>query len=81
VQDEIAFHREGYAARDFFFHVKKDDSHGEDCNFKEKSHRIEEFAALLRRITGLRPDVLVLTADHSTPELLKSLIKSPLCPR
>jgi 2,3-bisphosphoglycerate-independent phosphoglycerate mutase len=48
--------------------VEKVDSSGEDGNFKEKSHRIEEFDALLPRITGLRPDALVLTGDHSPPE-------------
>ncbi len=72
VQDEIDFLRENYAGHDFFFlHVKKVDSYGEDGNFEEKSRRIEEFDALLPQILDLKPDVLVITGDHSTPALLK----------
>jgi 2,3-bisphosphoglycerate-independent phosphoglycerate mutase len=86
VQDEIDFLRENYAKHDFFFlHVKKVDSCGEDGDFEEKSRRIEEFDALLPQILALRPDVLVITGDHSTPALLKGhswhpvplLLKSP----
>jgi 2,3-bisphosphoglycerate-independent phosphoglycerate mutase len=86
VQDEIEFLRENYAKHDFFFlHVKKVDSYGEDGNFEEKSRRIEEFDVLLPQILDLKPDVLVITGDHSTPALLRGhswhpvplLLKSP----
>jgi 2,3-bisphosphoglycerate-independent phosphoglycerate mutase len=56
----------------FFLHFKYTDSTGEDGAFAEKVKRIEELDAALPRIEALRPDVLVVTGDHSTPSRLKS---------
>ncbi len=57
----------------FFVHVKKTDSYGEDGNFEAKVKIIEQTDSLvLPRILALDPDVLAVTADHSTPALLKS---------
>ncbi len=68
---EIETLRQYYAKYDFFFiHVKPTDSRGEDGNFEAKARVIEEVDALLPRITDLNPDVLVVTADHSTPAAL-----------
>lgn len=86
VEDEINLLKQKYNEYDFFFiHVKKIDSYGEDGNFLEKVKRIEEFDFFLPQILDLKPDVLIITGDHSTPALLKShswhpvpvLIKSP----
>ena len=86
VADEIDFLKKHYDDYDFFFlHVKKVDSYGEDGNFAEKAARISEFDELLPRILDLKPDVLIITGDHSTPALMKShswhpvpvLLKSP----
>lgn len=86
VEDEIKFLKEKYNDYDFFFlHVKKIDSYGEDGDFKGKAARIEEFDKLLPQILELKPDVLIITGDHSTPAILKShswhpvpvLLKSP----
>ena len=53
---------------DFFFvHFKYTDSRGEDGNFAEKVKMIEEFDAVVPRIMALKPTVLVVTGDHSTP--------------
>ncbi len=72
VMDEINFLKKNYVDYDFFFlHVKKPDSYGEDGDFDGKVLRIEEFDLLLPRILELKPDVLVITGDHSTPSLLK----------
>lgn len=51
----------------FFVHVKPTDARGEDGDFEGKVKVIEEVDALLPMITGLDPDVLVITGDHSTP--------------
>jgi 2,3-bisphosphoglycerate-independent phosphoglycerate mutase len=68
--DELARHWNDY---DFFFlHFKYTDSTGEDGNFAEKVRRIEELDKAVPRIEELRPDVLVVTGDHSTPSRLKS---------
>lgn len=86
VEDEIKFLKQRYNDYDFFFlHVKKIDSYGEDGNFEGKAVQIEEFDRLLPQLLELRPDVLIITGDHSTPALLKShswhpvpvLLKSP----
>jgi 2,3-bisphosphoglycerate-independent phosphoglycerate mutase len=58
---------------DFFFvHFKYTDSRGEDGNFAEKVKMIEQFDAIVPRVTALRPTVLVVTGDHSTPARLAS---------
>ncbi|MCL0051270.1 2,3-bisphosphoglycerate-independent phosphoglycerate mutase [Thermodesulfovibrionales bacterium] len=86
VEDEIRFLKQKYDEYDFFFfHVKKIDSYGEDSNFEGKVAEIEEFDRLLPEILRLRPDVLIITGDHSTPSIMKShswhpvpvLLKSP----
>lgn len=62
-----------YKDHDFFYiHVKKTDSAGEDGNFEAKKEAIEETDSYIPRLLALKPDVLVVTSDHSTPSLLKS---------
>jgi 2,3-bisphosphoglycerate-independent phosphoglycerate mutase len=56
----------------FFLHFKYTDSTGEDGNFAAKVKRIEELDAALPCITALKPTVLIVTGDHSTPSRLKS---------
>jgi 2,3-bisphosphoglycerate-independent phosphoglycerate mutase len=58
---------------DFFFvHIKKTDSYGEDGNFDAKAHVIETVDEALPELLQLKPDVLIITGDHSTPARLKS---------
>lgn len=58
---------------DFFYvHVKYADSYGEDGNYDAKREIIERFDSLLPKAWELKPDVLVVTGDHSTPSRLKS---------
>ncbi|MFB3924718.1 MAG: 2,3-bisphosphoglycerate-independent phosphoglycerate mutase [Syntrophales bacterium] len=73
IRDEIAVLRDSYTKFDFFFvHVKPTDSRGEDGDFDAKVKVIEEVDSLIPLVTGLEPDVLVITGDHSTPAALAS---------
>ena len=56
----------------FFLHFKYTDSTGEDGDFDAKVRRIEELDAHVPPIVALRPDVLLVTGDHSTPSALRS---------
>ncbi|MFM7136176.1 MAG: phosphoglycerate mutase, partial [Planctomycetota bacterium] len=56
----------------FFLHFKYTDSTGEDGAFAQKVKRIEELDAAIPKVEALKPDVLIVTGDHSTPSLLKS---------
>ena len=56
----------------FFIHYKYTDSSGEDGDFAKKVARTEELDAMVPRIAALKPDVIVVTGDHSTPSKLRS---------
>ncbi len=56
----------------FFLHFKYTDSAGEDGDFGRKIKMIETVDAVIPSIMKLNPDVFVVTADHSTPAILKS---------
>ncbi len=55
----------------FFLHFKYTDSTGEDGAFDQKVKRIEELDRAIPKIEALKPDVLIVTGDHSTPSRLK----------
>lgn len=88
IEEEFAALEKSFGRYNFFFmHVKPTDSSGEDGNFEKKVRVIEEVDSLLPRLTALKPDVLVITGDHSTPAALKShswhpvpvILFSPTC--
>jgi 2,3-bisphosphoglycerate-independent phosphoglycerate mutase len=71
--EQMAVLEQNWSKYDFFFiHFKYTDSTGEDGNFAAKVKRIEELDAAIPRITALKPTVLIVTGDHSTPSYLKS---------
>lgn len=73
LQEQIQTLAQSWQDFDFFFlHYKYTDSTGEDGNFAEKVKRIEELDQALPGILALKPDVLIVTGDHSTPSFLKS---------
>jgi 2,3-bisphosphoglycerate-independent phosphoglycerate mutase len=55
-----------------FIHFKAVDSRGEDGDFEAKTKANEGVDALIPRIEALKPDVLMVTGDHSTPSKLKA---------
>lgn len=72
IKEELAILNNCYTEHDFFFiHVKKTDSAGEDGDFMRKVRAIEEVDSALPQLLNLKPDVIVVTGDHSTPALLK----------
>jgi 2,3-bisphosphoglycerate-independent phosphoglycerate mutase len=72
-REEVETLKKYYAHYNFFYlHFKKPDMAGEDGDFKTKVRTIEEIDRLIPSIVKLKPDVLVITGDHSTPTLLKS---------
>lgn len=72
IREELDFLKKNYNDYDFFFmHVKKVDSYGEDGNFEGKAAKIGEFDSFLPEILSLKPDVLIITGDHSTPALMR----------
>ncbi len=87
-EEEIESIENAWNDFDFFFlHVKPTDSAGEDGDFHQKSALIEEADMLVPRIEALKPDVFIVTGDHSTPSALKShswhpvpvLLRSDVC--
>lgn len=73
LDDQMARLKQVWNDYDFFFiHFKYTDSTGEDGNFDAKVKRTEELDAAIPAITALKPTVLIVTGDHSTPSKLKS---------
>lgn len=73
LSEEIDVLEKAWNDYDFFFvHFKYTDSRGEDGNFPEKVRMIEQFDAIVPRVMALKPAVLIVTGDHSTPARLAS---------
>ncbi len=73
LDDQMKALKREWGAYDFFFvHYKYTDSRGEDGDFDAKAAEIEKVDKIVPTILDLKPDVLVVTGDHSTPSVLKS---------
>jgi 2,3-bisphosphoglycerate-independent phosphoglycerate mutase len=71
--DEFDTLEKAWPDYDFFYvHFKYTDSRGEDGDFAAKVAMIEEFDSYVPRVLALKPDVVVVTGDHSTPSALKA---------
>ncbi len=72
IKEEFATAAANYDNFDFLFiHVKATDAAGEDGDFERKVKVIEEVDRELPALQDLKPDVIVVTGDHSTPAGLK----------
>jgi 2,3-bisphosphoglycerate-independent phosphoglycerate mutase len=73
LDDQMKCLEQSWSSYDFFFiHFKYTDSTGEDGNFQAKVQRTEELDSAVPRIMALKPDVFIVTGDHSTPAKMKS---------
>lgn len=71
--ESVAVLEQDFDSFDFHFvHFKAMDSRGEDGDFAAKMKAIEAVDALIPRVEALRPDVLLVTGDHSTPSKLRA---------
>ncbi len=73
LESQFAALKQHWDDYDFFFvHYKYTDSAGEDGDFDRKVRAIEDFDACLPALLDLKPDVLIVGGDHSTPAVLAS---------
>lgn len=73
LDDQMACLEKHWNDYDFFFvHFKYTDSTGEDGNFDAKVQRTEELDSAIPKMNALKPDVLIVTGDHSTPAKMKA---------
>lgn len=88
ISDEFETLKQVWNDYDFFFlHVKKTDAMGEDGNREGKIAKVEETDRSLPVLDELKPDVLMVTGDHSTPPPMRShsfhpvpfMVASALC--
>jgi 2,3-bisphosphoglycerate-independent phosphoglycerate mutase len=72
-RDEFQIVSNNWEDFDFFFvHIKPTDSRGEDGDIEAKAAVIEQVDQALDILMDQRPDVLIVTGDHSTPARLRS---------
>ncbi|HMB03886.1 MAG TPA: 2,3-bisphosphoglycerate-independent phosphoglycerate mutase [Isosphaeraceae bacterium] len=73
IADQMEVAKANWDQYDFFFiHYKYTDSTGEDGNFARKVEMIEALDAEMPKLRALKPDVLIVTGDHSTPSRMRS---------
>jgi 2,3-bisphosphoglycerate-independent phosphoglycerate mutase len=73
LDDEFAALEAHWDEFDFFYlHVKQTDTAGEMGDFDGKVQAIEDVDAQLPRLLMLRPEVIIIGGDHSSPAILRS---------
>jgi 2,3-bisphosphoglycerate-independent phosphoglycerate mutase len=73
IADEFVTLEQHWNEFDFFYlHIKQTDTAGENGDFALKVSVIEEVDMLMPRLLALKPDVVIVSGDHSSPALLKA---------
>ena len=73
LEEQVRILAQNFEAFDFFYlHVKAPDLFGEDGDFEGKREAIEAVDRVMPEVVKLRPDVLVVTGDHSTPVSMRA---------
>ncbi len=73
LDDEIIALEGNWSRHDFFYvHIKQIDTCGEQGDFDGKVRAIEQVDQVIPRILALKPDVLIIGGDHSSPAVLKA---------
>jgi 2,3-bisphosphoglycerate-independent phosphoglycerate mutase len=73
LDEQLAALKQNWSSHDFFFvHHKYTDSTGEDGNFDAKVEQIEKVDSYIPKFLDMKPDVFIVTGDHSTPSKMKS---------
>ncbi len=71
--DEFTALERNWPDFDFIYlHIKKTDTLGEEGDFFGKARAIEEVDACLPCLMALKPDVVIVSGDHSSPAVLKA---------
>lgn len=71
LDDELTTAEQHWDKYDFFFvHVKPADAAGEDGDFDKKVKVLENIDTYVPRLRALKPDVLMVAGDHSTPAVV-----------
>ena len=69
--DELDTLEANYDSHDFFYiHYKPADAAGEDGNFEGKVKALEDLDSYIPRLRDMKPDVLMVAGDHSTPAIM-----------
>lgn len=73
IADEFSALEKNWNDFDFFYlHIKQTDTCGENGDFEGKVGVIEQVDTLMPRLIALRPDVIIVSGDHSSPAVLKA---------
>ncbi|NIL97728.1 MAG: 2,3-bisphosphoglycerate-independent phosphoglycerate mutase [Planctomycetales bacterium] len=73
LDQQVQVIRDHWQQYDFFFlHFKYTDSTGEDGDFDAKVKQTEQFDTAIPQIMALKPDVTIVTGDHSTPAMWRA---------